>query len=65
MKVYLVKVWNGEAYEDSYEWIDKVFLNEDKAKEYVKSKNKEEQKRKRPYGIEKNVYSLETKEVEE
>ena len=65
MKVYLIKVWNGEAYEDSYEWIDKVFLNKDKAKEYVKLKNNQEQKKKRPYGFEKNVYNLETKEVEE
>ena len=44
MKVYIVKKENRERYEDYRDYIDKVFINEEQAINYV---NKEKEKEKK------------------
>lgn len=37
-EVYIIIEDNGDCYEDYSEWIDKIFLDEESAKKYIKTK---------------------------
>lgn len=64
MKCYIVFKDNGERYEDYAEFVDKVFLNKEKATKYIScQKDKKENKEKRfRYAIEFRIEEHEVKE---